>query len=299
MNSLVLQLQAAAMDSETLIADLLRKAKIVSVKLDLTDVREWIDHEMNGYPDLNNLPEYRILFGKLKAWNPYRGWIPAIINDQRIEDIVSKFQANDAISVIEDTVRRTEDGAGYVAYSPNQQQQIVLSDMFNFQTQFQVHIPISAAIRLLDAVRNRILDWSLSLEKAGVLGIGMHFTLKEREAVREMSGNTYNITGNVGILGDVSKSQVQTNQGTSYTPSDFTELREITRQIRICTNQLPEQIQTSTLSALAEIDAELGSRTPRSSRIQQGLASIRTSCEGAVGNLIASGILALIGKFLS
>ncbi|MDZ5647366.1 hypothetical protein [Nitrospirillum sp. BR 11828] len=299
MDSLVIQLQAAAMNSETLIADLLRMAKTVSVKLDLADVREWIDHEMNGYPDFNNLPEYRRLVGTLKALNPYRGWIPAVIQDSRLEEIVSTCRANEPISSIEDTIRRTEKGIGYVSYSPNQQQQLILSDMFGFNTQFQVHIPISAAIRLLDAVRNRILDWSLSLEKAGVLGIGMSFTQNEKEKVRNMANNTYNINGNIGVFGDVSKSHVHTNQSANYNSSDLNDLAEAIRQIKISIEQLPDQIQTPTLSALNTIEAEIKSQSPNSSLIRQSLASIRTSCEGAVGNLIASGILGLIGRFLS
>ena len=42
-----------------------------------------------------------------------------------------------------------------------------------------------AYIRILDAVRNAILNWSLKLEKDGILGEGMSFTPQEREVARK------------------------------------------------------------------------------------------------------------------
>jgi len=39
---------------------------------------------------------------------------------------------------------------------------------------------------IFDAVRNRILDWTLKLEAEGILGEGMTFTPKEKEAAQHV-----------------------------------------------------------------------------------------------------------------
>jgi len=45
MESIVLELQAEALDSSKSVTDLLRKALAISVKLDLKDIQEWINKE--------------------------------------------------------------------------------------------------------------------------------------------------------------------------------------------------------------------------------------------------------------
>jgi AbiTii len=60
--------------------------------------------------------------------------------------------------------------------------------------------------RVLEAIRNTVLEWSLKLEQSGILGEGMTFT---REEVQKAAMVTYNIQSFTGILGNVSSSQIQ------------------------------------------------------------------------------------------
>jgi len=50
---------------------------------------------------------------------------------------------------------------------------------------------IAQIAAVFDAVRNRILDWTLKLEAEGILGEGMTFTQKEKEAAQHV---VFNIT---------------------------------------------------------------------------------------------------------
>jgi len=47
--SIILELQQQAIDSNTDILSILRKALLVSRKLELTDFEQWINNELNGY----------------------------------------------------------------------------------------------------------------------------------------------------------------------------------------------------------------------------------------------------------
>ncbi|HCC8073737.1 TPA: abortive phage resistance protein, partial [Klebsiella aerogenes] len=60
-NSPVLKLQDMASSSVTDIEELLLRAKMISVKLNLQDIAAWLEHELNGYPSNNLLPDYRII----------------------------------------------------------------------------------------------------------------------------------------------------------------------------------------------------------------------------------------------
>lgn len=61
-----------------IIRNLLRKAYLAARKLKLQEFEDWINHEWNGYKDLDKIPDYRLLRGELKAWNPDHGWISVI-----------------------------------------------------------------------------------------------------------------------------------------------------------------------------------------------------------------------------
>ncbi len=61
---------------------------------------------------------------------------------------------------------------------------------------------------------------------------------------------------------------------------------------------LPEDKRAAATEAVAMLEAEAASASPSQSKIQTALQSLKTVCEGAAGNLIASGILGLINQLL-
>lgn len=298
MTALVLQLQADALDPNVRIADLLRKSKVVASKLDLHEFKDWVESELQGYADVADLPEYRRVFTRVKSFNPFHGWMPVIIKDREIENTISSFNVAQPIGSLEDVTYRSKEGAGYLAYQLPGAAQHVLARLTGLNTEFQLHFDASGASNILDAVRNRVLDWSISLEKSGITGEGMTFTGREREVAKAMAGgNTYHIQ-NVGVFGDVAHSSVSTNQTANYTSSQLSELRDIVRQIDEALPQLSGDIREGVGNAIQYIKSELQQPTPNSSKLRSAMASIRTTCEGAAGNLIASGIVGLIGKLL-
>ena len=69
MASLVQTFQADILNPEKRVIDLLRMAKLISVKLGLPDVEAWIQAELDGYED-RELPAYRRISGRLQVRNP-------------------------------------------------------------------------------------------------------------------------------------------------------------------------------------------------------------------------------------
>ena len=76
MSSLVLELQADAINQEVSCSDLLRKALVVSKKLEVDSIENWLYQELNGYSGSpsDEIPDYRIIRGQVKALNPYHGY---------------------------------------------------------------------------------------------------------------------------------------------------------------------------------------------------------------------------------
>src|ERR1022692_921276 len=59
--TLLREIQQAAVDPNVDITTVLRKARILAARLKNAEFEEWVERELNGYPDKAGLPAYRIL----------------------------------------------------------------------------------------------------------------------------------------------------------------------------------------------------------------------------------------------
>lgn len=178
--SIVLELQREAANGTVDVSQVLRKAKIVSVKLGLHVMRTWVDLELDGYPT-REVPEYRILKGQIKARNPQLGMVPFVIADKELDDALTLTPCQMGIAAVQDLL--TADKEAMLSCDFTGQQQQVLMKMQRTQFPFfcTLVVPRAAIIQIVDSVRNMILDWSLRLESDGIVGEGMSFSIKEKE----------------------------------------------------------------------------------------------------------------------
>jgi hypothetical protein len=177
---LVLELQTEAQKSNVSINDLLRKAYVVAVKLDVKEFSEWILSEQNGYGNraFGEIPEYREVKGEIKSWHT-SGFYQHVAFDQvEITKMLSQRRINQSISEIEHLLLNAE-ATGHLTVSYDAQTMKELRRVLGSDTKPELHIQHSMLKKILDAVQNRILNWSLQLEKDGILGEGMSFTSEE------------------------------------------------------------------------------------------------------------------------
>lgn len=89
MDSLVIQLQRECLDPNISTLDIMRKALVVARKLNLGDFHKWVSKEIEGYNSGDEAPDYRLIHGEIKAWNPYRGWIDVVMGDPKVKEALS------------------------------------------------------------------------------------------------------------------------------------------------------------------------------------------------------------------
>ena len=183
MSSLVLELQRDVLNPEISMLVLLRKALVVARKLNIQEFQKWIEKELNGYPEESDLPQYRFMFGDLKARNPYHGWIPVRVPPQ-IHEFISKQPVHQPISEIETLVETLKDNNSYLTTMPPAWEEL-LREYGHIPFEIQIHIDISQAKGVLEAVRDVVLNWSLKLEEDGILGEEMTFSQEEKQIATE------------------------------------------------------------------------------------------------------------------
>lgn len=297
MPSIVQELQRGALDRNTPVSDLLRMAKVISVKLNLPDLAKWVDHELSGYGTAE-VPSYRIMKGQLKGKNPFHGWQPVFFDDDEIEKLFTNQPIGQPVAEIEHMLSRLASDSGQMMIPLSGQAVTHLRNATRMDLPFAVMISSGEAWGVLDAVRTALLDWSLKFEQAGIKGEGLSFSNEEREKAREGQatyhiGSIGNFTGNLG-----------TNSGTVNATSQQASAEDVLKLVeKIKANEQGLNLSGAEMkrmeAALNELTFEMKQAAPNQNKVRRAVSSIQNIAEGAVSSLAATGILFELGKLFS
>lgn len=218
MSKLIHELQRDAISDNCSLGELLRKSLVVAKKLRITDFELWVGHELNGYPPESTIPKYREVVGRIKAWNPGKGWIP--ISMQDTEQDKTKSMAYQSVSSLEALVSDRKGGDLQVIFPSEIEASLMRRPDVPFPP--TLHFGSNQVDSILHAVRNTVLNWACDLENRGILGDDMSFTSEEQQAAKEIQ--TINIGQFQGVLGNVQQSTVTQNLNMDVRKKDFDSL---------------------------------------------------------------------------
>ncbi|MDB5439959.1 MAG: hypothetical protein JWM33_2386 [Caulobacteraceae bacterium] len=191
MAGLIEEIQRDAIDDTVSVSQLLRRMKIAASKLRLGSVEAWVEHELSGYPDEQNLPSYRIIGGVAVVHHVRAGWRMMALGSN--EQINAAFQINLFSGSVSEIESRANAEEQLILTFPEFLERMAVSNLPVGVDKVGLSVDPGKFKAALDAVRNRCLDWALKMEEAGVTGEGLSFSSKEKEAAQSV---TYNITGN-------------------------------------------------------------------------------------------------------
>lgn len=175
--SLIEQLQLGAVDGAAPITDLLRRAKLAAVKLSAAEFAAWVNLEMNGYRDTDEVPPYRRLVGPVRFFNPFHGWQPIFGMENMNRKV---FQPIAEVSTL------SQMKSGMVTIGVPAKIREMVARQVEFQCEVRQHISTTAMLGIVEAVRNNVLEWTIKLEKAGIRGDGLSFSPEETKVAQSM-----------------------------------------------------------------------------------------------------------------
>ncbi|MCX7121754.1 MAG: hypothetical protein NTZ67_08320 [Gammaproteobacteria bacterium] len=241
MNSITRELQKESLRTDTSISDLLLKALLVSRKLKLNELKIWIENELSGYKNTDELPFYRITQCQIRMYNPYHGWGPVLFSTKEQEKTFNRTHIMQSISEIESLRKKIDEkDHGYISMLLSSEQILMIQKMTSSDFPVECLVPSTTIDKVCESVRKIILDWSLTLEEQGILGEDMSFTDKEKEKVGDIHQYTINFHG---ILGNVNNSKVDQNFDFSVNENDLSSLISALEEL---------QIEKSDIIALSE-----------------------------------------------
>ncbi|MFJ2492401.1 hypothetical protein ACIOV9_12760 [Pseudomonas iridis] len=216
--SLIHDIQAAAISQATDVPTLLRMCKLLAARISHPQLNEWVDRELNGYPHIDLLPDYRIV--RVDSYGSFIGpfaradrmQIPVSVLPENLQEQFRNAYMGSSISAYTslldgDTSGRVTE-AWPLALAIHHASKI-MQDMQCVSAWKE--IPIGAVVRLLDSVKTRVLGFAIDLEReaphAGDTPIGSQPPLSSEKMTQIFNTN---ITGNVGNVSNSGESFTQT-----------------------------------------------------------------------------------------
>lgn len=191
MPGLIEELVSDASDATKPVSQLLRRMKVAAVRLKLEGLEEWVEHELNGYP-VGAVPNYRIQSGTPMGEHIIHGHQTLNIEDEATRGLLRELPIHQSIGSIENLLAQPDKGnAVYWFHFPDHITAQILAYNRGVLRSVGLRLDESRLVDVVDAVRDRILTWALSMEKAGVTGEGLSFTPAEQRAAQGVTNNFY------------------------------------------------------------------------------------------------------------
>lgn len=171
---LLSDIQAAAVDPNHSLGDLLRKCQILAFRLKHEPFKAWVAHELSGYPNDATLPQYRAsMRGQLKAHlaGPFGSSgqnvpVPVSLFPKEIRDDVTRSDFYQGVGMLESLVAQAGKVGQTSMKSPFPVEIYARLEIWQgYQTmEMWLEVPINAVAGVLDQVRSRALAFVLEIE---------------------------------------------------------------------------------------------------------------------------------------
>lgn len=170
--SLLRDIQNAAVDSKTPLTVLLRMCTVLAARLGNSEFKKWVQDELNGYVNEEDLPSYRVLHVNSKGHfsGPFQSGlrnadIPLMCIPEVIRDRLSHSYLMEPIASLEALVEQADSGTAQEPWNPD----IVAHVGGNiYETMHCIQawkvIPINRVVAAIDTVRTRILNFVIEIE---------------------------------------------------------------------------------------------------------------------------------------
>ena len=233
-------------DSKSSVPEVLRKAKLLGSYLGKADFKQWVDYELNGYPEGVDIPPYRkIQVPALGTFSASFGRVvsgmilPSYNLDPEIKHFAEIVVFSNSIKEIEEHSKRED---GMMRTWPAE---VVLLardkiEMADGSVLIEAHQPLSKANfeSIIDAVRNRLLDFLLQLQELN------SEIVESEEAIPGLEKEKVVQIFNITIQGDntvlASGDTVTQNVQQTINVNDQEQLFDYLKSLGIPEGELPE-----------------------------------------------------------
>jgi AbiTii len=173
--SLLYEIPAAATGTDVPVEVLLRKVLILATRLGHEPMKEWVTHELDGYPDGVQLPPYRAGYPTLlkgnfmnAAWQATGHVVPMTALPEGLRDLETKMDFREGVGRVREMAEQAKDGVLRMAAPPGLNAYVRLYEGMQC-TSLWIETSAGALTNIMEQVRNRVLASALEIEQANSL----------------------------------------------------------------------------------------------------------------------------------
>ena len=230
----------------------------------------------------------------MKAWNQYHGWQPIFFEETSIADLLSNRPSGQRVAEIESLLENIAQHGDDLQIPFSTKEEKMICEAIGKRAQVTLIVPSINLVRILDAVRNIILNWALQLEEDGVLGENMTFSDDEKDKAESHSYNVNNFYGEV-TGSQIQQSSPHATQTQSLKEPSITNINNFISSLKRNADEieLGDEIAKELNAEISTIEIQNASPKPKKTILKESLGSIRTILEGATGSAAGQLLLEL------
>ena len=289
MPALIPELIAMASDPTVKTTDLLRKALVAARLLKQPEFAAWINSELQGYSQSGDLPPYRVLQGELKVDVPGHGRLPLPIRNAEMSRLITESRFGHPMGALEDLA---VPGEVVRSFFPSEQSQILIQEL-SLPGVPELALGSNQVRGLIEAVRDKLLNWALDLAEAGIQGEGMSFPPQEQQQAQQLAPVNIHIRGNATGFQFMQNSPGGQQQQTVTSEQKEAALAALLPWLAqvIAQGQLQREACAELQAELDTLKAQAASPKPKWPVIGAVASSVRAILEGAGGEVLAGPVL--------
>ena len=258
--SILVEIQNDLVNDSAALTNTLRKSKILAARLNFPEFREWVDAELGGYSDTEQLPQYRRFPATSRGtyMGPFghslRGQIvPTYGLTGTVKDFAENLLVHHGVGELEDMLNSGTETFQilwpheYVALS---QEATRFNDETFLFSAYKV-IPRGLLAGVLENIKNKLLDFALALGEHQVDGSNPLDQSTQAEARNIFHVTIYGDHNTVATGENVQQTTSQVQQG------DVTSLLDYFRQIGVSEADLGD-LETAVASEPTATSEEFG-----------------------------------------
>ncbi len=282
---IIQEIQEDLLNDDIKLSKVLRKAYVPAVKLNLYDLKEWLDKETQGYDFNDKFPQYRKIYGCCKAFNPLYGWTVVNFHSKEAEQELSILPFGKTIFEIEDMLDKTSYTEFHVQLTTDLIAKYGITGCNSLVSVF----PRRKLANIINGAKSFLMAYIAKLDDVGIIGKDSEFTMEEKNKAQTVVNQTINVSGGnfMNQVATINSKQIQNNS------LDMKQVKELYELIFNNINKigLDEERISLLEKEMQTLKIELEKEAHNPSLIQQSLQSIKNIIEGATGSIVGQAIL--------
>lgn len=210
------------LDNKSSLSSPLIKTKVLATRIDNPQLLQWVNKELTGYDEEDEIPVYRSYIGGIYgtylngSWKFTHQALPTAYLPEDIQDIYKQFEFRESVEALESL--NVQKNQGIISMRLTAEQIGILQDHIQLRgnRHFQIisaqkELSFNTITQILSIVRSQLLDFVLELEKKFGSQVDIKTLRESKQEVTTIMNHTINNIGDGNVINTGAEAAISAN----------------------------------------------------------------------------------------